>query len=115
MTVGFSIKPLHYSTLNDLISHLTGPMVRNGLGIIHELQYREETSLFHLKVGHLPMQFTARDLIAKFTPKSRGHEYALTVSCPPLETKEAEGVVCAHLNNVKPMNKFKFSLVMRVN
>ena len=40
----FSIMPLHSGTLNDLIRHLTGPMVSKSLDMLQEVQHREEPS-----------------------------------------------------------------------
>ena len=42
--MGVSIIPLHSDTLNDVTSHLTGPMVSKGLEILQEVKESEEPS-----------------------------------------------------------------------
>ena len=63
----------------------------------------------HFDVATFPMQFISMDLIGEFhPPTSRKHRYALTVicmltgyvSCVPLQTKTAEEVIQAYIDQV---------------
>ena len=55
----------------------------------------------HLEVLSALIHFIVMDIIGKFKPSPKGHQYTPTTTwCLPLCTKEADKIVCSYLVNV---------------
>ena len=52
VTEGIATMALHSVTLNELISHLSGPMANKSLEILQEVEHREEPSFSNQFIHH---------------------------------------------------------------